>query len=100
MDTGYIDYRFSGLTHILGECNYDPTSVDDNIKNGCYPATHKLRLFRYHMSIDAFLEVLRVNDNEKLRHVYPLHISSRNADAVDFRKRIHGVTNAVVHLGR
>ena len=98
-DTGYIDYRFSGLTHILGECNYDPKLVDDNIKSGEFPATHKLRLFRYHMSIETFLEVLRVNDDGKLRHVYPLHTSFRNGDIEDFRMRIHGITNAIVHLG-
>ena len=103
-DTGYIDYRFSGLTHILGECNYDPKLVDENVQAGKFPAEHKLRLLRYHMSIETFLEILRVNDDGAgtLKHVYPLHTSLLNGDIEDFRKRIHGVTNAIVHfhLGR
>ena len=84
----------------MGECNYDPKLVEENVQAGKFPAEHKLRLLRYHMSIETFLEILRVNDDGTLKHVYPLHTSLWNGDIEDFRKRIHGVTNAIVHLGR
>lgn len=97
-DTSYLKYRFSGLTHILGECNHDRRILLNNIKTGEVDEYGAKRIMHSHMSIETLLEMLASNDLSRLRQIYLLHISERNGNAEDFKKRVQKLTGAEVYI--
>src|SRR5690606_35227707 len=51
-DTYYIKYKFTGLSHIMIECNYDQQTLDENVLNGyVHPAMRK-RVMRSHFGLE------------------------------------------------
>jgi len=96
-DTSYLKYRFNGLTHILGECNHDRRILLNNIKSGEVDEYGAKRIMHSHMSIETLLEMLAANDLSRLRQIYLLHISERNGNAEDFKRRVQQLTGVEVH---
>jgi len=97
-DTFYLKYMFNGLTHILGECNYDRQILMENVKNGEIEPYQAKRIMQSHMSIDTLLEMLKANDLSQLRQIYLVHMSDRNGNAVSFKERIQKLTGAEVYI--
>ena len=97
-DTYYLKYRFNGLTHIMGECNYEIRILDKNIADGKYPKEIKNRLLKSHMSLDTFLEFLKANDLSKLQQVHLVHLSNYNSNADYFKECIQRVTGVGVYV--
>lgn len=90
-DTYYIKYRFSGMTHIMIEANYDydlmdATQLDIN-----------KRVIRSHMSIETLKEFIRVNDMTKVKQIYLLHLSDARSNADAFKETIQMLTGAEVY---
>jgi phosphoribosyl 1,2-cyclic phosphodiesterase len=97
-DTYYLKYKFTGLTHIMGECNYEIGILNRKIEEGAVPAEMKGRLLRSHMSLDTFLNFLRANDLSDLRQVYLVHLSANNSNADYFKEQVQRVTGAEVYV--
>lgn len=76
-DTEYIKYRFRNLNHILMECNYSKDLIPEDAANRAHVMTG-------HMELQTVLDFLKVNKNPELRNVVLLHMSSNNADPVEF----------------
>ena len=98
-DTGYIRFRFSALDILMIECNYDTISLWDSVKVGDTPVEMVPRLARTHMNLDTLIEMLRANDLSRLRQIYLLHMSGRNADAERIRETVQRATGAEVYVG-
>ena len=96
-DTFYTKYRFNGLTHIMCECNYDMDILLHNVKIGEVEAVAANRITKSHMSIDTLLDMLAANDRSRLRQIYLLHISSRNGNPEEFKKRVQKLTGVEVY---
>lgn len=97
-DSFFIRYRFSGLTHIIGEVNYDQESVWERINNGVTPTARAKRLFRSHMSLENFLEFLKANDLSKLRQIYICHMSNDHGNEKRIVKAVQEATGVEVYV--
>lgn len=89
-DTYYIDYRFSGLTHIMCEANYSAENIVNDPRHS--------RLVRSHMSIENTIEMLKANDLSKLKEIWLIHLSESNADSAEFKRRVQEATGSVVYI--
>jgi len=97
-DTYYIKYRFQELTHIMAECNYDKDSLQRSLDAGYIPLELVPRLMKSHMSLEHFLDLLRVNDLRKVRQIYLLHLSDNNSDERRFKEEVQKLTGAEVYV--
>lgn len=97
-DTQYIEYRFSGLTHIMMECNYDLDVMLDNIQHSKLPAGLPLRIINSHMSIATVLDFLKANDLQKLQQIYLLHLSDANSDEEKMKLTVQRLTGVPVYV--
>ena len=87
-DTYYIRNRFSGVTHIIGECNYDAETLWKAVEDGSTPAAAARRIFYSHMSLENLCDFLRANDLRRLRKIYVCHMSDRHGSEEKIKKEI------------
>lgn len=97
-DTYYLKYRFTGLTHIMGECNYSMDIVEQSVRNGYIPPELVPRLIKSHMSLEHFLDLLKANDLHEVKQIYLLHLSNNNSDAERFREAVRKLTGTEVYV--
>lgn len=97
-DTYYIKYRFTGLTHIMGECNYSMDIIEQSVRNGYIPPELVPRLIKSHMSLDHFLDLLKANDLRQVKQIYLLHLSNNNSDAERFMEAVQKLTGTEVYV--
>ena len=97
-DSYYVKYTFSGLTHIMCECNYSEEALQESIAAGYVDSALAKRLRTSHMSLDHFLDLLRANDLSRVRQIYLLHLSSNNSDAERFREATEALTGCEVYV--
>jgi len=92
-DTEYIKYKFTGLNHILVECNYSKELVDEN-----YQTSLRNRILETHMELNTVVEFVKANDSPELRNVILIHLSDSNSNEKLFVESIKKVTNANVDI--
>ncbi len=97
-DTYYLKYKFDNLNYILGECNYDTETLNQNINEGLKIERVK-RLYKSHMSLENFLVFLQNNDLSKLKKIYLLHLSDDNANENKIRIEVQKLTGVEVIVG-
>jgi phosphoribosyl 1,2-cyclic phosphodiesterase len=97
-DTYYCRYRFSGLTHIAIECNYDIRILNENVISGRIPSMLKRRIIRSHFSLNNVKDFLKANDVSKVREIHLLHLSDNNSDEQRFRLEVQQVTGKPVYI--
>lgn len=97
-DTYYIKYKFSGLTHILVECNYSMEILNQNILDGSVPVVMKKRLLQSHFSLENVKEFLNANDLSKVQEIWLLHLSDSNSDEMKFKEEIMALTGRRVYV--
>jgi phosphoribosyl 1,2-cyclic phosphodiesterase len=95
-DTYYIKYRFSGITHIMVECNYSLDILNENIATGRVPKAMKKRLMKSHFSLDNVKDFLSANDLTKAQEIWLLHLSDNNSHAERFKREIQELTGKMV----
>lgn len=93
-DTHYLKYKFSGLTHIMGECNYSMELLKKKRRAGKINDFVAARVMHSHMSLETFIEFLKATDTDKLQAVYLLHLSESNSDEKLFRKEVEKVAGS------
>lgn len=97
-DSYYLKYRFTGITHILCEANYDPEILRRRVESGEVPRMLADRVISSHMSIDHLEDFLRACDLSRLRKIWLCHLSDGNSNAAEFRKRIQRLTGVEVEV--
>lgn len=80
-DTYYLKYNFSGLTHIIVECNYCTDILMHNIEAGNISGARKDRLLHSHFSLENVLKFLKVTDLTHCIKIVLVHLSDVNSDA-------------------
>jgi phosphoribosyl 1,2-cyclic phosphodiesterase len=98
IDTCYVKYTFTGITHLMCECNHDTDSIKAAIARGYLPAEMLPRLLKSHMSLDTLLEFICANDWAMLRQIYLLHMSSRNGSAERICAAVQEETGVEVYI--
>ena len=97
-DTSYLEYRFKELTNILIECNYSEKLLLQNMDNGFIDSSTGVRIASTHMSLENCKELIKANDNPKLKNIVLLHLSDGNSDSETFRQTIKALTSSKVEI--
>lgn len=97
-DTYFIKYRFSGLSHIMAECNFSKEALQRSVAAGYVPIERVPRLMRSHMSLEHLKDMLNANDLTRLRQIYLLHLSQNNSDAAQMKTEIERMTGVEVYV--
>lgn len=97
-DTAYIPYIFSGITHIMVECNYSLEILREKMASGTIPAIMKSRLMQSHMSLDTVKKFLQANDLSHVQEIWLLHLSDKHSDEAQFKAEIQRLTGKVVKI--
>jgi phosphoribosyl 1,2-cyclic phosphodiesterase len=92
-DTQYINYHFSGLTHIMVEANFSAETLSDPDND---PRRHRLR--RAHMSLETCLALLHANDLSQVREIWLIHLSQSNGEPEEFKRRVQEATGCEVYV--
>lgn len=96
-DTYYIKYKFSGLTHLAIECNYDQQTLDSNLASGLHPAQYK-RVMRSHFGLENLLEFFKANDLSQVQEIHLLHLSDSNANEAYIKQAVARATGKPVYI--
>ena len=86
-DTYMIKHNIPGLDYIMIEANYDMNLISDDEK--------KNRTFKSHMSIDTCIRYLKTIDLSKVKEIYLMHLSERNSNAEEFKKKVQAATGRI-----
>ena len=97
-DTSYLEYRFKELTNILIECNYSEKILLKNMNNDSIDSSTGLRIASTHMSFENCTEMIKANDNPKLKNIVLLHLSDGNSNAKEFKGQMYELTNKTVYI--
>lgn len=97
-DTYYIKYKFTGLTHLMIECNYDQQTIDENVLNGyVHPAMRK-RVMKSHFGLENLLEFFKANDLSKVQEIWLLHLSDGNSNEERIRTEVARATGKLIYI--
>lgn len=97
-DTYYVKYKFTGLTHLMIECNYSEAILDENIERGTIHEFLSKRIKASHFSLENVLEFLKANDLSKVQEIHLLHLSNSNSDEEMFKKAVQEATGKLVFV--
>ena len=97
-DTAYVKYTFSGLTHIIAECNHGEHELRESVRNEVIDRTLAKRIVRNHMSLERFIEFLKANDLSKVKQVYLVHLSDNNSDEERFKREVQRITGTEIYV--
>lgn len=91
-DTYYLKNKFTGISHILIECNYDE-SVLPNLPGW------RARTLRSHMSLETLKETLKCWDLTETKDITLIHISGENGNPEKYQKEIEELTGIKTYIG-
>ncbi|RIJ64115.1 MBL fold metallo-hydrolase [Rummeliibacillus sp. POC4] len=97
-DTYYIKYKFNGLTHLMIECNYCQSVLDENVESGRIPVFLKNRVMKSHFSLENLLEFLKANDLSNVQEIWLLHLSDNNSDEQLIRNEVAKLTGKMIYI--
>lgn len=97
-DTYYVKYTFTGLSHIMLECNYSEQILNENIENGLVHPAMERRLLRSHFSLENVKKFLQANDLSKVQEIHLLHLSDGNSGEELFKKEVQELTGKPVYI--
>lgn len=97
-DTCYLEYRFKALTNILIECNYSEKILLKNMDNGSIDSSTGIRIASTHMSLENCKELIKANDNPKLKNIILLHLSDGNSNSKEFKETMENLTSKRVEI--
>lgn len=97
-DSAYVPSRFSGITHVMIEANYQEEILRENIASGRVSPAQKNRLLMSHMSLENVCRFLEILDTSSLQEVWLLHASDGNSDAETMVARVSELVNCPVFV--
>lgn len=97
-DTVYLKYRFSGLTHIMIEANYQTDILQENVNSGSVPIEVRKRIRRSHFGLEHLKDFFKANDMSRVQEIWLLHLSDNNSDAERFKREIQELTGKMVFI--
>lgn len=97
-DSYYCQYKFSGLSHIMIECNYSMDILQNNIDKGLIHPALANRLLKSHFSLENVKGFLKETDLSSVRDITFLHLSAGNSDAERFKEEIERLTGVPTYV--
>jgi phosphoribosyl 1,2-cyclic phosphodiesterase len=99
-DSAYCHYTFTGITHLMLECNYSMDILNDNVAKGIIPFEMKKRLIKTHMGLETVKGFLMANDLSQVHEIHLLHLSDGNSDEARFKREIQKLTGKMVMIAQ
>lgn len=96
-DSFMCEYTFTGINHMLIECNYSDAKLIDSINAGRTLSTQRERLMTSHMELSTCKETLKSNDLSKVDEIILIHLSKDNGDAHLFVEEVEKATGKPVY---
>lgn len=93
-DTYYLKYKFSGLNHILIECNYS----SEILKEKELPKSLKARIVKSHFELENVKDFLRATDLKEVREIVLIHLSDGNSNSAEFKTDIEKLTGKPTYI--
>lgn len=97
-DTCYVTNQFSGLNHIMIECNYEPAILQKNYEDGVIVKPARDRIINSHMSLGTCIDFLTANDLRGVRNIVLLHTSGQNGNRRMFADRVSAATGKLIDV--
>lgn len=97
-DTYYIRYRFTGITHLMIECNYSLEILERNYQHRKIDKKQRNRIITSHFELNNVRQFLQSNDLSKLQEVHLLHLSDRNSDEEQFKREIQAIVGVPTYI--
>ena len=97
-DTAYVKYRFTGVTHLICECNHGEYELRQSVRNGIIVPELAVRIVKNHLSVERLIEFLKCNDISRLKEVHLIHLSDNNSNEKRFKTAIQAVTGAEIYV--
>lgn len=97
-DTYYIKYKFTGLTHLMIECNYDQQTLDENVESGRIHPAMKRRVMKSHFGLENLLNFFAANDLSKVEEIHLLHLSDNNSNVERIFKAVARATGKLIYI--
>ena len=98
VDTAYVPYRLTGLTHVMVEANWCPRILQQRVTGGALSADLAGSVAQNHMSIEGALALLEANDLRAVQGIWLMHLSDGNSDAEAFAQRVAAATGKPVRV--
>ncbi len=97
-DTYYISNKFDALDYIMIECNYDESILKRRYASEEVSKLQYKRLYNSHMSLDNCIKFFKANDLSRLKEVYLMHLSDKNSNEKEFKRKIQEITGCMVYV--
>ncbi len=97
-DSAYCQYRFSGITKMMLECNFSNEILEENITAGRIDGNRRKRLLNSHFSLDRVKDLIIANDTSSLQEIWLMHLSDLNSNEKQFKKEVQQVAGVPVHV--
>ena len=97
-DTYYVRYKFTGLTHIMVECNYDQQTLDNNVEQGLIHPAMRRRVMQSHFSLENLLDFFAANDLSKVEEIHLLHLSDNNSNEARIQQAVERATGKMIYI--
>ncbi len=96
-DTYYIKYRFGKMDYLMVECNFSKEILARNLQNGSITTAQVKRIVNSHFEIGNVINFLKSVENlDKTKRIYLMHLSDTNSDEDLFKKEIEKVAKTEV----
>lgn len=99
-DTMYCKYTFPNLNNIIIEANYCEDIMTRRFLDGSLNGVVRNRTMKSHMSFQNTLEFLGANDLTEVNKIILIHLSSGNADEVEFQDKARDFTGKAIDVAR
>ncbi|AGO49627.1 metal-dependent hydrolase [Cellulophaga phage phi13:2] len=87
-DTVYSPFKFANISHWIVEANYCEDIIEEKRKSGSENQFLRDRVLSSHMSFQNLQDMLRANDLSKTRTITLIHLSDRNSNEIEFKRKI------------
>ena len=99
-DTYYLHNTFTGLNHILIDCNYIESELRRRMDSGELPYSVAKRAHTSHMELETCVATLLANDLSRVTDITLIHISKGNGDPEAMARRVMQATGRPTYAAR
>lgn len=97
-DTGLLPNPFTGLTHIIAECNHGDYELLKSVSNGVITPELAKRIVKYHISVERLIIFLKACDLSRLKEIHLAHLSDNNSDEERFKREVQRICGVPVYV--
>ena len=87
-DTAYLQHAVKHAHYAMIECNYQLDKLNSSADSSRLELSARNRILSSHMGLDMTLKILKGLNQDILKEIHILHLSSRHTDEAEIKKTI------------